>query len=81
MGAPDLIVEIISPSTCSKDLNEKLHLYEEFGVQEYWVAYPNEKMIEIFEIGTYGYNKPIKYTMGQKVISSILIGLETEVRR
>ena len=79
VGAPDLIVEIISPSTSSKDLNEKLHLYEEFGVKEYWVAYPNEKMITIFKLGPYGYSEATRYTLGQKVTSTVLIGLETEV--
>lgn len=38
IGAPDLIVEILSSGTLKKDLNIKYHLYEENGVKEYWVA-------------------------------------------
>ena len=49
-GAPDLIVEILSPSTASKDLNEKYQLYEEHGVKEYWVVYPGEAVLEIYEL-------------------------------
>jgi Uma2 family endonuclease len=37
-GAPDLAVEILSPSTSRKDLNEKFRLYERSGVREYWVV-------------------------------------------
>ena len=48
-GAPDLIVEILSPSTASKDLNEKYQLYEEHGVKEYWVVYQGEAVLEIYE--------------------------------
>jgi Uma2 family endonuclease len=47
-GAPDMIVEIISPSTGKKDLHEKFVLYEESGVKEYWVVYPGSKAITVF---------------------------------
>ena len=47
-GAPDMIIEIISPSTGKRDLNEKFALYEESGVKEYWVVYPDSKAITVF---------------------------------
>lgn len=47
MGAPDMIVEIISPSTAQKDLNEKLDLYESSGVREYWIVFPKERFIMV----------------------------------
>lgn len=47
-GAPDLIVEVLSPSTAKKDLNEKFNLYEEAGVQEYWVVFPDAKVINVY---------------------------------
>lgn len=37
---PDLVVEILSPSTTRKDLHEKYQLYERSGVKEYWVIEP-----------------------------------------
>ena len=49
-GAPDLIVEIISKSTKKKDLNEKFHLYEEAGVAEYWIVYPKDALVSVFEL-------------------------------
>jgi Uma2 family endonuclease len=44
-GAPDWIIEIVSPSTAKKDLNDKYNLYEENGVQEYWVVFPDANAI------------------------------------
>lgn len=49
-GAPDLIVEILSPSTSKKDLRDKFSLYEEAGVKEYWVVYPEEETLEVFRL-------------------------------
>ena len=47
-GAPDMIIEIISPSTGKRDLSEKFVLYEESGVKEYWIVYPDSKTITVF---------------------------------
>jgi len=57
MGAPDLIVEILSPSTSARDLNEKFHLYEKSGVKEYWVIDPGNEYVRIFQLieGKYDY--------------------------
>ena len=47
-GAPDMIVEILSPSTFKKDVTEKFDLYEESGVKEYWIVHPKEKAINVY---------------------------------
>ena len=47
-GAPEMIVEILSPSTLKKDLNVKFALYEESGVKEYWIVHPKDKTIHVF---------------------------------
>ena len=56
IGAPDLIVEILSPSTSKRDLTVKYELYEKTGVKEYWIARPGEKTIQKFVL-----NKDMKY--------------------
>ncbi|KKL82144.1 hypothetical protein LCGC14_1987650, partial [marine sediment metagenome] len=47
-GAPDLIMEILSPSTAYYDLKPKFYVYEQYGVKEYWIVDPTEKSIELF---------------------------------
>jgi Uncharacterized protein conserved in cyanobacteria len=47
-GAPDLVVEVLSPSTSKKDLSEKYRLYERSGVREYWVVDPNGCSIQVY---------------------------------
>lgn len=45
-GAPSLVVEILSPGTVRRDRGEKLRLYAESGVEEYWIVDPTERQIE-----------------------------------
>ncbi|MEW6238810.1 MAG: Uma2 family endonuclease [Candidatus Omnitrophota bacterium] len=53
-GAPDLVIEILSPSTAKKDRWEKKNLYEKFGVREYLLADPDGKFVERFCLGEDG---------------------------
>ena len=46
-GAPDLIVEILSPSTQRRDRLTKLNLYQRAGVREYWIVNPEEKTVQV----------------------------------
>jgi Uma2 family endonuclease len=57
IGAPDLIVEVLSPSTWRRDRIEKLNQYQKYGVREYLLIYPNEEVIEQYFLdgnGKYG---------------------------
>lgn len=45
-GAPDLVVEVLSPSTVKNDRKHKKHVYESCGVKEYWLVSPAEKTVE-----------------------------------
>jgi Uma2 family endonuclease len=45
-GAPDLVVEVLSPGTARRDLGEKLRLYAEAGVAEYWIVDPSHQTFE-----------------------------------
>ncbi|HDZ91132.1 MAG: Uma2 family endonuclease [Deltaproteobacteria bacterium] len=55
-GAPDLIIEVVSPATEVRDRREKKSLYEKFGVMEYLIVFPEREYVERYflETGTYG---------------------------
>ncbi len=48
LGAPDLIVEILSPGNSKREMKAKYALYQESGVREYWVVYPSEHVVQQF---------------------------------
>lgn len=79
-GAPDLIVEILSPSTSSKDLKEKFWLYQEHKVKEYWVVYPGENIIEPFELDHEGiFRSKGKFVEGDTLKSTVLSGFSIQI--
>ena len=47
-GPPDLVVEVVSPSSYARDRYEKFSLYEKYGVREYWIVLPRERVIEVW---------------------------------
>ncbi|MDE2874473.1 MAG: Uma2 family endonuclease [Gemmatimonadota bacterium] len=51
LGAPDLVVEILSPSTAHRDRGIKLDLYARCGVREYWIVDPVEDVIDVWRFG------------------------------
>ncbi|MFK8054880.1 MAG: Uma2 family endonuclease [Saprospiraceae bacterium] len=54
-GAPDLVIEILSPGNSTREMREKYALYEEAGVREYWVIEPSNHLVLRYELrnGTY----------------------------
>ena len=60
-GAPDWVLEIVSPNNAEKELNKKLALYEEAQVAEYWVVRPEEKELDRFVLqnGKYTVLRPL----------------------
>ncbi len=80
-GAPDWIIEIVSPSTATKDHIEKLALYEGSGVKEYWIVYPAYGIIDVHLPGEDGrYERPISYAAKDKIESVTLPGLTVNLK-
>ncbi len=80
LGPPDLIIEIISPATTAIDKREKFFLYERFGVKEYWLVYPDEKMVEVFVLEASGrYGRPEIYSDKDTVSLSIIKGITVDL--
>jgi Uma2 family endonuclease len=55
-GAPDWLIEVLSPSTALKDMNIKRGLYQRHGVQEYWIIHPEDRWLLVYTLdgGRYG---------------------------
>lgn len=58
-GAPDWIVEVLSPSTASRDQISKRNLYERHGVDEYWLVHPVDRILTIYRLENSEYGKPV----------------------
>jgi Uma2 family endonuclease len=72
LGAPDLIVEIISPSSSKIDVKDKYEIYERAGVREYWIVFPFEKVISVFLLNENGkYEAKGMFTSGDLLSVSV----------
>lgn len=79
-GAPDLVIEILSPSTAYYDMKKKARTYARYGVKEYWLVDPEEQSIEVYagEEGKFVLDQKVE---GEgKVKSLTLKGLEIEIK-
>lgn len=48
-GSPDLVAEVLSPSTAHRDRDDKLNLYRKAGVKEYWIVDPHYQTVEVYD--------------------------------
>lgn len=71
-GPPELVVEVLSPSTASQDRGEKLDLYGRCGVREYWIADLSSRTVEVREFGSP--RRTRVYQQGQSFESALLPG-------
>jgi Uma2 family endonuclease len=71
-GAPDLVIEIVSPSTVKKDLKDKFLLYEKAGVKEYWIVHPVDKTVMVFTLEEKKYGRPEIYSEEDQVKARVL---------
>ena len=78
-GAPDLAVEILSPSTAGRDRGQKLDIYARYGVGEYWIVDPEAETVEIHVLRGDTLDLQAAYRRGQPLESPILPGLTIEL--
>ena len=74
-GAPDLVIEVLSPATAERDRTYKRTLYARHGVKEYWLVDPETKTIEVLELGERGYERAGLYKGDEVLTSPLLPGL------
>jgi Uma2 family endonuclease len=80
-GVPDLVVEILSPSTRVRDRGIKLRRYQAAGVPHYWILDPRARTLEVRELGDDGYGEPGVYRVGDVFHPALFPGLALEVAR
>ena len=73
-GAPDLVVEILSPATAERDRTVKLDLYARHGVKEYWIVDPDARTITVLLRGEGGFEVVGVYGEGESLRSPTLAG-------
>lgn len=79
-GAPDLVIEVLSPSTAQRDLIKKKRIYAEYGVKEYWIADPVEKALELYILNETHFDLKKSYGQDDVVESVILQGLRIPLK-
>lgn len=78
-GAPDLIVEILSPNNSKHDVDTKFKLYEESGVKEYWIVEPVEKLVLVYSLQDDKYIGSKPYSEGEIINSLLFPDMKIEV--
>ena len=80
-GAPALVVEVISPSTASKDRELKRRIYAEHGVGEYWLVDPDSRTISVMSLQDKDFREVGNYGVGEVLSSPTLEGLALDLTR
>ncbi len=78
-GAPDIIVEVLSPSNWNIDRGKKFRAYAKAGVREYWIVDPRARTIELFVLREGVYDLIGNYSVSATVRSKVLLGFEVKV--
>ena len=80
-GVPDLVVEVLSPSTRRRDQTVKLEAYRDAGVSEYWIADPRARTVAVYGLSAdrTSYAQLGRYEKEDEVVSALLPGLRVPV--
>jgi Uma2 family endonuclease len=72
-GAPDWIVEVLSPATASHDLIVKRRAYERADVREYWLVHPTDRVVTVYIRGDQGFGAPEIYELQGHLTSKVCL--------
>jgi len=80
IGAPDIVVEVLSPGNNTKELQIKYALYEEFGVKEYWIVHPIKRIVLKHVLSVDGkYSTEGPFSREDQFTSSVLPGFSLNI--
>lgn len=80
VGAPDLVVEILSKGTMNKDRGDKQEIYEQFAIREYWIVDPQNRSIEVYRMEENRYRLFNSAVEEGIIKSSVLPDFELDVK-
>ena len=86
IGPPDLVVEVLSPSTMKKDFAEKFFLYERRGVREYWIVDPGSRTVHRYLLvrdersGESRFGDAVVFSETEMLRSQVLEGLDLSLQ-
>lgn len=79
-GAPDMVIEVLSPSTSKRDLINKKRIYAKYGVKEYWIADPVEMTLDLYILNGTHFDLKKSYSEEEMAESVVLEGLRIPVK-
>ncbi len=74
-GGPDLVVEVLAPSTAAHDHLLKRQVYERTGVTEFWLVHPTDHMVTIYRLAGGAYGKPDVQELSRTTAVGVLSGI------
>ena len=77
-GAPDFVVEVLSPGTASHDHVHKRRVYERAGVAEYWLVHPGDRMLTVYRLERGEYGKPDVQALAGETPVGVLPGVSLQ---
>jgi Uma2 family endonuclease len=77
VGAPDLVVEILSLGNSRKEVTKKFQIYEQAGVKEYWVVFPYEQIIQVYILQENKFQ--LQPLLDNSIKSEVLEGIELDL--
>ena len=81
IGAPDIVMEILSPGNTKKEMREKLRIYQDAGIPEYWLIDPEHEFILLYHLDELGkYNSSLPFVEDDIIKSKVLNGFELDVK-
>lgn len=79
VGAPDLIIEILSPGSNKKELKNKYEVFEDSGVKEYWIVHPDEQTVMTYTLTAGKFIPSRLYTSGDVIGSKSIPGFQLDL--
>lgn len=78
-GAPDWVIEVLSPATADHDHRVKRALYERAGVAEYWLMHPTDRTVHVYRLAAGAYGKPEAYDFSTSIATLTAAGVSVDM--